>query len=65
MDPANSMDLSPSAAAASCAATQEISRRITEPEVLLPRSQVPLAGSYHEPDQSSPYHSILSLKDSS
>jgi hypothetical protein len=31
-----------------------------EPEDLLPRSQEPSTGSYPEPDQSNPYHPILS-----
>jgi hypothetical protein len=32
-----------------------------EPEGLLPRSQEPSTSPYPEPDQSSPYHPILSL----
>jgi hypothetical protein len=31
-----------------------------EPEVSLPCSQEPSTGAYPEPDQSSPYHPILS-----
>jgi hypothetical protein len=34
-----------------------------EPEVSLPYSQEPYTGSYPEPDESSPYHPILSLQD--
>jgi hypothetical protein len=33
-----------------------------EPEVSLPFSKEPCTGPYHEPDQSSPHHSILSLR---
>jgi hypothetical protein len=32
-----------------------------EPEGSLPRSQEPSTGPYPEPDQSNPYHPILSL----
>jgi hypothetical protein len=32
-----------------------------EPEGSLPCSQEPFAGPYSEPDQSNPYHRILSL----
>jgi hypothetical protein len=34
-----------------------------EPEGSLPCSQEPSIGPYPEPDQSSPYYPILSLKD--
>jgi hypothetical protein len=34
-----------------------------EPECSLPCSQEPSTGPYAEPDQSSPYHSIVSLYD--
>jgi hypothetical protein len=34
-----------------------------EPEGSLLRSKGPSTGSYPEPDQSSPYHPILSLQD--
>jgi hypothetical protein len=48
------MELSPSQEAASFAATQEFPK-------ILSCSQEPLTGLYSEPDQSSPYHPILSL----
>jgi hypothetical protein len=34
-----------------------------EPEGSLPCSQEPSTGPYPEPDQSNPYHAILSLQD--
>jgi hypothetical protein len=54
----NLMELSNTQEAISCATTQEIH------EVSLPHSLEPLIGAYPEPDQSSPYNTILSLKDS-
>jgi hypothetical protein len=38
------------------------SQHFTEPEGSLPCSQKPSTGPYSEPDQSSPYHPILSLR---
>jgi hypothetical protein len=60
MDITNSKKLSPSSEAASCAATQKFPNTLMEPVSLLPCSQEPSTGPYPEPDQSSPYHSILS-----
>jgi hypothetical protein len=50
------MEMSPSWEAAIPSATQEF----LEPQDLLPSSQEPSTGPYPEPDQSSPYHTILS-----
>jgi hypothetical protein len=57
----NSMELSPSWEAARRSATQEISQHFMAPEASLPCSQEPSNDPYPKPDQSSPYHSILSL----
>jgi hypothetical protein len=57
------MELIPSGEAASCAATQEFPQNFMEPEGSLSFSQEPSIGPYPEPDQSSPYHPILSLYD--
>jgi hypothetical protein len=56
------MDLSPSREAASCAATEELPSILFNPQDSLPCSQEPSTGPYPEPDQSSPYHPILSLQ---
>jgi hypothetical protein len=40
-----------------------ISQRFMEPEDSLPCSQEPYTGSYLKPDQSNPYHPIISLYD--
>jgi hypothetical protein len=37
------------------------SQQFMEPEASLPPSQEPSTGPYPEPDQSNPYHPILSL----
>jgi hypothetical protein len=54
------MELSPWEAT-SLSATQEISQRLTEPEVSSAYSQEPSTGPYSGPDQSSPYNPILLL----
>jgi hypothetical protein len=56
------MELSPWEAA-SCAVIQELFQNFMDSKGLLPCSQEPSTGSYPEPDQSSSYHSILSLED--
>jgi hypothetical protein len=55
----NSMELSPSWEAASCAATQEFSNILCNQKVNLPCS--PSTAPYPEPDQSSPYHPFIPL----
>jgi hypothetical protein len=58
----NSVELSIIREAASCAATRYILSIFMEPEDSLPSSQELSTYNYPEPDQSSPQHSILSLK---
>jgi hypothetical protein len=55
------MELSPSWKAASHAATQELPNIFKESECSLSCSQDPSTDPYAEPDQSNPYHPILSL----
>jgi hypothetical protein len=55
----NSMELSPSWEAGSCAATQEFPQHFMAPEVSLPCPQELTTGPYPEPDQSSPHHPIF------
>jgi hypothetical protein len=55
------MKLSSSRDAANCEATQKNSQHFMEPEVSLPCSQEPSTCPYPEPDQSNPYHPIISL----
>jgi hypothetical protein len=57
------MELSPSWEAINCAAILELVPAFTEPEGSLPCSRE-FTDSYPKPDQSSPYHHILSLQDS-
>jgi hypothetical protein len=45
----------------SYSATKEIPNIFIEPEGLLLCSQEPAAGPYPDPDESSPYHTILLL----
>jgi hypothetical protein len=54
------MELSPPREATSHAATQEIPQILWNPVGSLPCSQEASIGPYSEPDQSTPYHSILS-----
>jgi hypothetical protein len=49
----------PSWEAISYAATQELPNILWNPKVHLPCSREPSAGPYAEPDQSSPYHPIM------
>jgi hypothetical protein len=56
----DSMKLSPSWEAASCAAIQKFTQYFMEPEGSLSCSQEPSTGQYPEPHRSSPYNPILS-----
>jgi hypothetical protein len=55
------MDLNPSWEAAIWAVTQEFPSILWKPEGSLPCSQEPSTGPYPEPDNTGPYHPILSL----
>jgi hypothetical protein len=57
------MEVSPSWEITSCSAIQEFPNIFMEPEGPLPCLQEPITSPYPEPGQSSPYHSVLLLKD--
>jgi hypothetical protein len=57
------MELSPSWEAAILSAIQELPKHFMEPKGSLPCSQESATGACDEPDESSPYYSILSIKD--
>jgi hypothetical protein len=56
----NSLELGPFLRSRQLCSCSRISHHFMEPECSLPCSQEPSTDPYHEPDQSSPYHPILS-----
>jgi hypothetical protein len=56
------MELSSSWEAASRSVTQEIPYILWNPKFHLPYLQDPSTGPYPEPDESSPYHTVLFLE---
>jgi hypothetical protein len=58
-----SIELRPSAEPASCAATQEFPSILQNPKVSYRAYKEPSTGLYPEPDESSPYYPVLSIRD--